>query len=150
MDILTKQYILEDAFEVEKNDEILFISIQPRFSELIRTGVKTVELRKRMPKKNCKIAIIYESAPIMKATFLVKIKRIEAKPKKVVWEKYSKQCAVSKKHFDEYYTGSKESIAIVLGKIIPLEKGLTRKKLMSLGLIPPQDYRYAQMNKILR
>lgn len=129
---------------------ILLLSIKPKYANLIRNGTKTVELRKRMPKKDCKIALVYESHPIKKASFLIKIKRIESRPKKVIWEKYSKKCAISKKYFNQYYKDSKESIAIIIDDIIPLEKHLTRKRLEKMGLIPPQDYRYIKQEMMAK
>ncbi|OIO22032.1 hypothetical protein COV61_02385 [Candidatus Micrarchaeota archaeon CG11_big_fil_rev_8_21_14_0_20_47_5] len=138
-----KKFCIEDAFRVEKNNELLLISIQPRFSELILNGEKTVELRKRLPKKLPKFAIVYESAPKKQATFLIKIKKFDAAPAKVIWERYRNKCAISKTYFNEYYRGSKQSVALIIEKVLPLEKSISRKILQSYGLTPPQDYRYA-------
>ena len=144
-----EEFCIEDAFRVEKNDEVLFISIQPRFCELIRKGEKTVELRKRLPKKLPKFAIVYESAPTKKATFIIKIRKFDAAPTKVIWERYSKRCAISKSHFDEYYRGSKQSVALIIEKVMPLGQSISRKVLEKYSLAPPQDYRYATKEEIM-
>ncbi|MFH1095837.1 MAG: hypothetical protein V1728_06480 [Candidatus Micrarchaeota archaeon] len=134
---------IEDAFRVEKSDEMLLISIQPQFCELIRQGKKTVELRKRVPKHACKFAIVYESFPTKSASFLIKIKKIESAPTPVIWERYRTRCAVSKEFFESYYQGSKQSVAILIDRIIPLRQAIPREILAIHDLTPPQDYRYA-------
>ncbi|MFH1328903.1 MAG: hypothetical protein ABIH76_08730 [Candidatus Bathyarchaeota archaeon] len=143
-------FSLSDAYDIQKNNELLFISIQPEFSEMIRAGTKTVELRKRKPKNISKFAIIYESSPKQTVSFLISIKKVHAASTKVIWEKYRKKCGVSKKYFNEYYRGSKEGIAILIDKVIPLEQTIPRKILSKYGLTPPQDYRYAQKEVIMR
>lgn len=143
------EFCIEDAFRVEENDEVLLISIQPRFSELILQGKKTVELRKRLPKKLPKFAIVYESAPTKKATFIIKIRKFDAAPTKVIWERYSKKCAISKSYFNEYYRGSTQSVALIIEKVMPLDKSISRAMLEKHGLMPPQDYRYASKEAMM-
>ena len=134
---------IEKVFSVEETDQVLLISIQPKFSELIRTGKKTVELRKRLPKKLLNLAIVYESSPTKKATFLIKIKRIDAAPTRVIWAKYGKKCAVSREYFNDYYRGSKRGVAFIIEEVLPLGNSISRERLEEYDLIPPQDYRYA-------
>ena len=147
--ILSKTLCLEKVFEIDRHDELLFISIQPRFSELIRIGSKTVELRKKKPKLISKFAMIYESSPKQTVSFLIKIKKIDAAPKSVIWKRYRKKCCISKKYFNEYYKGSKHGVAILIEKVVPLGKEVSRKILAECNLLPPQDYRYASKQEIM-
>jgi len=146
---LRERFSLEDVFEVEKSDEILLFSIQPRFSEMIRAGTKKVELRKRKPKIVSDFAIIYESSPKKSVSFLIKIKKIDCAPKKAIWERYRTKCGISKESFYDYYKGSKESVAILIDSIMPLDYTIPRKILSLYGLTPPQDYRYAPKEMVM-
>lgn len=133
----------------EESDDILFISIQPKFSELIRNGRKTVELRKRAPKKDSKIAVVYESAPCKRATFLMRIKKVDVAPVETIWARYNEECAISKNYFDEYYRTSNQGAAFVIDGVIPLSRPISRETLTKHDLTPPQDYRYAPKKTIM-
>ena len=141
--ILASATSLEEIFKVEESNKVLLFSIKPKFSELIRAGVKTVELRKKKPKLVSGFALIYESSPKKTISFLVKIKKIDCAPKGIVWKKYRKKCGITKKYFFDYYRGNRQGVAILIDRVIPLKKIISRERLMRCNLAPPQDYRYA-------
>jgi len=131
-----------------RNQEVLLLSIQPEFAEMIKQGTKTVELRKRVPKRIPSYALVYASHPKKEISFFIKIKRIDCAPKSEIWEKYHKRCGISQAFFSEYYTNKTDSVAIVISKVFEIDKKVTRNVLLNNGLTPPQDYRYVNANSL--
>jgi len=139
---------LPSLFEVEEIEQILLFSIKPEFSELILSGKKTVELRKQVPKKKSRYAIIYESSPSKGITGLFVIKNIHVKPIKEISGLLSKAC-VSSQFLGEYYEGYNKGVVIVIEEAFRFERKLSLYELRDLmDFAPPQDFCYFDVNLV--
>jgi len=139
---------LSSLFEVEEIEQILLFSIKPEFSELILSGKKTVELRKQVPKKRSRYAIIYESSPSKGITGVFSIKNIHVKPVREISRLLSKAC-VSRQFFWEYYEGYGNGVVIEIENAFRFEKKVSLYELRELmDFIPPQDFCYFDANLV--
>jgi len=123
-------------------EEVLLLSIKPKFSEMIKNGLKTVELRKRKPKRLTKFAIVYESSPKQVASFLIKIESVDYSPVSKIWKQYGKQACIDKRYFNEYYSNADCGAAIIISSVLKLQKEVDFDRLSKHEISPPQDYRY--------
>ncbi len=135
-------------FEVEESEQILLFSIKPKFSELILSGKKTIELRKQVPKKKTRYAIIYESSPSKGITGFFVIKSIQVKPIREISQLLSK-AHVSSQFFGEYYEGYNKGVVIEIENAFRFEKKKSLYELRDLmDFVPPQDFCYTDVNLV--
>lgn len=124
------------------NKKYVLMSIKPCYAEAIRSGNKTVELRKISPKLNKgDIIVIYESSPVMKITAYCEVNNIITLPKKELWHRVRNSAFISEKKYDEYFSSKNLATGIFLQNIISLA---TPKSLNSISdsIKAPQSYRY--------
>ncbi|MBC8520822.1 MAG: ASCH domain-containing protein [Methanomicrobia archaeon] len=139
---------LPSLFEVEESEQILLFSIKPEFSELILSGKKTVELRKQVPKKKSRYAIIYESSPSKGITGLFVIKSIQVKPIREISRLLSEAC-VSSQFLGEYYRGYNKGVVIEIENAFRFERKMSLYALRELmDFAPPQDFCYFDVNLV--
>lgn len=120
------------------------MSVHPRFVELIFTGKKKFELRRRGAGLNAgDIVYVYATSPEMalRGRFIVNDVLHEQLP--ALWNRVRNGAGISKEQFDEYFQGKERGFAIsvrdeVLLKPVPL----TALRKVWPGFQPPQSYRY--------
>ena len=124
----------------------LFISIKPRYAEMIFSGAKTVELRRTEPRvgKGDKM-IVYVSSPAREVTGECIVTEIEKDTPKKLWLRIRDKAGVTKEEFDDYFEGASQAIAIHVRKPkkfgTPVGLGSLRK---DFSLQPPQSFRYVE------
>lgn len=120
----------------------VLMSIKPQYARLIRSGEKTVELRKKAPKiKKGDIIVIYESTPVMKITSYCEIAETISMKKEELWKNVSGSACISKADFDSYYSKDSTGVGIFLNAVTVL-KFPKRLQDISTSLKAPQSYRY--------
>jgi predicted transcriptional regulator len=140
---------LPSLFEVEESEQILLFSIKPEYSELILSGKKSVELRKQVPKKKSRYAIIYESSPSKGITGLFVIKSIQVKPIREISRRLLSKACVSSQVFWEYYEGYNKGVVIEIEKAFRFKKKKSLYELRDLmDFVPPQDFCYLNVNLV--
>lgn len=120
----------------------VLMSIKPQYAGLIRSGKKTVELRKKAPKINKgDVIVIYESSPVMKITSYCEIKEIISMKKEELWKHVSDFACISETEFNAYYLRNDTGVGIFLNTITILD---SPKRLVEISktLKAPQSYRY--------
>ena len=120
-------------------------SIKPKYSALIFSGEKTVELRKTYPRRMTEDSRIFfwETSPSKLLVGTAIVSTIVKIPKAILWKKTSRMSGISKKEFDEYFRGTDEGIALYLKNVVEFNKKLDLKLLRhALGFRPPQSFRY--------
>lgn len=130
---------------VPEGHVVLFLSIHPEFVSAIAQGVKTVELRRQVPR--CKPGdwiAIYSSSPVMRLEAVAKITSITVSSPKSVWEQWSNKCGVSKLVFDNYFLDARRAVAIELNsyRSLPSPISLVELRARWQGFNPPQGFRY--------
>lgn len=120
----------------------VLMSIKPRYADLIKSGEKTIELRRIAPKVNPgDVLIIYESTPVKQITAFCAIdEMIIAEPEKL-WEKANGTTGLSHDSFMRYFEGKSQAAGIKLGNVHLLKKPKPLSAI-SMNLRAPQSYRY--------
>jgi predicted transcriptional regulator len=116
------------------------ISIRPGFAEAIFAGLKTVELRRRIPPLDVGTRLwIYATRPVGAVMGSAIVGRIVRSSPDDLWTQFGNRACISREDYDTYFHGASEAIGLILiqiarGKPIEIEK-LRR---MRDGFHPPQ------------
>lgn len=123
----------------------LVISIQPKWSRLIRLGRKTIELRRRFPRLPVgAVAYLYESSPTCSLTAMLRIGTIHELPIEDLWRLHGAASCVDENHFADYYQGRPIGFGIELAECLPLAEPLSLTELRSeFAFTAPQSWAYA-------
>lgn len=122
----------------------LLMSIQPRFANAILEGRKTVELRRKPPRDQPDVVILYGSGTAKSVLGVAQLKEVHISTPDDIWTKFGATAGVSQAEFNEYFEGSETASALELthprrgGDDVPLSR------LRELGLEPPQSWRYLE------
>jgi predicted transcriptional regulator/predicted N-acetyltransferase YhbS len=125
------------------SEQTLLMSLRPEFAESILQGRKTVELRRKFSKKyEGSTIVFYITRPVQRFMFTAKITKVDHGQKTHLWEMYHKECGVSQKVFDKYFTGTSHGYAIHLSdiKLTPNQLLLKYAKEVCPQLRPPQSF----------
>jgi len=102
---------------------ILVMSLRPEYADLVLSGKKTVEFRRRF-------------------LFAAVIAGVDGLPKTDLWSKYRRDGGVSKSVFDSYFVGTAQGFALRLADIALLQNTMSLQDARRLcpGLRPPQSF----------
>lgn len=120
----------------------ILMSIKPQYAEAIKSGEKTVELRRVAPSAHPgDIIVIYESSPVKKITSYFEIDSILCVSPKELWNKFGSSACISKKSFDAYFQAKKVACGIKIKNVslFPSPFCLTD---LSETFTAPQSYRF--------
>ncbi len=123
----------------------LFLSLRPRFAELLLSGHKSVELRRIRPDVAPGASVLlYASSPTMKLVGHAQVAEVKVAPTAQIWKEHGHQTGITRKEYDDYLDGLEEGVAITLVNIRRLKKPRPLKDLRDriAGFQPPQSYRY--------
>jgi len=127
------------------SSKTLFISIHPKYAEMILLGRKTVELRKQRPNvaQGC-IVFLYASSPVKKLLGMFEVDTVIEDDPETLWSKVHHFAGVSRSTYKEYYSEKKKAFGIVIKRAYPLERTIELDELRTIfpGFHPPQSYRY--------
>ncbi|WP_156384392.1 ASCH domain-containing protein [Marmoricola sp. Leaf446] len=128
----------------------LLISIQPRFANAILQGTKTVELRRKPPRDQPDVVIIYGSGTARAVLGVAQLSEVHTSTPGDIWERFGATAGIARAEFDEYFEGSETASALELthprrsGDEVPLSQ------LRQFGLEPPQSWRYVERQTAIR
>ncbi len=128
----------------------VLMSIKPRYAELIKSGSKTIELRRVAPKvKSGDILVIYESSPVQQITSFCEIDEIIICEPNGLWKKVSNVAGLTYDSFMEYFNGKLQAIGIKLRHVHVLEE---TKPLSAISkeLCAPQSFRYLTQEEFMQ
>lgn len=130
---------------MQNDPPALFLSLKPRFAEMILSGQKTVELRRVRPRVgNSTVAVFYATSPTQSIVGTSRIEGVEAGAPAEVWQRFGQVSGLTREEFDSYFAGSDTAVAIRLAEPhrldvrIPLAEFRQRWQ----GFEPPQSFRY--------
>lgn len=116
------------------------ISIRPKFVEAILSGVKTVELRRRIPPIETGTRLwIYATKPVGAVVGSASVKKLVRGTPEEVWQKCGARSGVDRETFNIYFDGAELAIGLVLSDVrrgcpVPIDK----LRLIRAGFHPPQ------------
>ena len=130
----------------------VILSIQPKHADNIFSGVKTVELRRRRPKRLAKgtLVLVYVSHPTRSLAGAFKVVRVVEKPLTELWNLVRKKAAITYQEFKQYYAGVATGTAIFFHKVRSFPEPVLLCDLRSelFNFFPPQAFRYAKEKEL--
>jgi len=120
------------------------MSIKPEFAEMILSGSKRVEFRRRFSTKHIgSLVLFYVPKPVGSFMFKAKIADVDKSPTPSLWSEYSDQGGVGRETFEQYFAGCSMGYALQISDVKPLDNpiGLREAVALSDQLNPPQSFR---------
>lgn len=111
------------------NKDSILLSIKPTYSNMIFTGEKKYEYRKRICKKHIERIIIYESYPTKAVVGEVQVVSKMSMDKKELWRVTNDYAGISEDTFMEYFKDSNIACAYQLGHVIRYPKEISLEEL---------------------
>lgn len=136
---------MPNPLDMPTDEPTLFLSLRPRFAELLLIGEKTVELRRIRPAvSDGTPVLLYASSPRMTLVGRAQVATVEVGPTEQIWREHGPHTGITRKEYDDYFTGLDLAVAIKLVNIRRLQKPrpLTDLRQRLEGFQPPQSYRY--------
>jgi predicted transcriptional regulator len=124
---------------------LALMSIRPRFAELIISGEKTVELRRRnVALKPADQVLVYASSPVMAICGSFVVAAVVRKPLTDLWREFNARSCVTRAEFDEYFDGLGEGTAIEVSSAKSTTPQIPLDELRKVwpGFHPPQTLMY--------
>lgn len=120
----------------------VLLSIKPEYAEKILDGKKRFEFRKCSFKRSgVNIVVIYATMPVGKIIGEFEIKNVIRKEPQQLWKETSRYSGISKKFYDEYFSGRSEAVAIAVKNPVRYQVPKSISELIP-GASAPQSYRY--------
>ena len=126
-------------------DRMVVLSLKPRFAEAILAGVKTVELRRTVPKIEVPTrALLYATTPVRALLGTCVIANVRSADLAVLWREYGSRSDLRYHEFQQYFVGVDAGTALeltqpqVLSQRIPLQDLRAKPR----GFRPPQSFAY--------
>jgi predicted transcriptional regulator/ribosomal protein S18 acetylase RimI-like enzyme len=123
--------------------QMLVMSLRPEFADLVLSGKKTVEFRRRFSAEYAGAkTVFYVTSPVRQFLFAAVIAGVDGLPKTDLWSKYQHDGGVSKSVFDSYFVGTAQGFALRLADIELLQNTMSLQDARRVcpGLRPPQSF----------
>ena len=135
-------------------DRALVLSLRPRFAEAILAGIKTVEVRRVMPRITVPtLALLYASGSARALVGMCVVRSVARYPADGLWHLHGADTALSRAEFDAYLQGRDCGVALLLERPEPLAAPIPLHTLRQAhGFRPPQSFAYvshAQCKRLL-
>ncbi|WP_156420139.1 hypothetical protein [Aureimonas sp. N4] len=123
----------------------VIISVKPKWSRLIHSGKKTIELRRRFPLLPIgAVAYLYESTPTCSLTSVLRLGIIHKLPVADLWRLHGAASCVDENHFTEYFDGRPIGFGIEIVDCYALAEAMKLDELRSkFSFTAPQSWAYA-------
>ena len=120
----------------------IWLSIKPEFVEEIFSGRKKFEYRKAIfTNKKVTSVIVYSTMPVGKIVGEFTIEEVLVDEPQSIWRKTRKFSGITKRFFDDYFTGQHQAYAIKVGSLLPYEKPIDPYEKWD-SFVAPQSFRY--------
>lgn len=128
----------------------VLMSIKPEYADKIKSGVKTIELRRILPKVSSgDILVIYETSPVQAITAYCHIQSLISGEPETLWKAYGKFFCINKASYDAYFSGKDNAGGIVLEKAVILDAPMSISGIMTKPHVP-QSFCYLSENEFQR
>lgn len=124
-------------------ERALFLSIRPQFVEAILSGTKTVELRRTRPNVEVgSLVIFYSSTPTRAIVGWASLAgMVEGTPCQL-WDDHGARAAIAADEYDTYFAGAASAYGLELEDVVQAVNPVPLATIRSLGIEPPQSWRY--------
>jgi predicted transcriptional regulator len=118
----------------------ILLAVKPEYAERILSGVKRYEFRRRRPLKPVGRILIYATQPRCAVVGEAAVARTITESPEILWAMTARGAGIGEKAFMEYFAGSGQAHAFVLGDARKYKKP---KQLSEFGLArAPQSFVY--------
>lgn len=128
---------------------IALISIRPKYTEKLLSGVKRVEFRRCGPRAEVDRLLVYATLPVGGLVGILEVVSVVRAAPGRLWEEYGLIGGIDRDSFFSYFEGAKFGDALVIGKVwrfdspVPLEEsGAARRA--------PQSFQYVDSDIVNR
>ena len=120
----------------------VLLSIKPKYADLIKSGLKKYEFRRKLFKKTggCKV-FIYSTSPVKKITGVFDASVIHQDSPYRIWDMFGPYSGISEGEFFQYFRDCEIAYAIEIRNLVIFDKPHDPSKYF-LEFTPPQSYRY--------
>jgi predicted transcriptional regulator len=122
----------------------VILSLRPRWAELILTGAKTVELRRRRPQRPFDTVYLYVSSPVQAIVARCRVTRSLSDTPGRLLERFAEEACLTAREGARYFHGAKIGSALFLEDVVtprsPLPLGDLRRARPRFH--PPQNFCY--------
>jgi len=127
----------------------VLLSIKPKYAELIKSGFKKYEFRRKIWRKfgGSKV-YIYSTSPIKKIIGAFDAPIIHADLPHKIWELFGDHSGISEEEFFQYFRDSEIAYAIEIRNLIIFEEPRD-PSIYFLDFTPPQSYLYFNFHQNL-
>ena len=138
------------------SDRMIVLSLKPRFAQAILAGVKTVELRRTVPKIVIPTrALLYASSPVRALLGTCVITSVRSADLAALWHEYGSRSELPFHEFEQYFEGVDAGTALILSEPQALSRPIPLQDLRAKprGFRPPQSYAYVDArigNQLIR
>jgi len=132
------------------NNEILLLSLRPRYADAVFEGAKGVELRRTRPRvTNGSRVLVYASGPISSLVGVFVVENVIKGTPRTLWPQVKDSCGISRSEYLKYFSGAESAFGIVIKETHPLEKQVPLRTLNAgrCQFRPPQCYHYIDEQK---
>ncbi|NBB78613.1 MAG: ASCH domain-containing protein [Verrucomicrobia bacterium] len=129
----------------------LLISLKPNYADLIFSGLKTAELRRRISEGiQDRDVYVYVSSPVKELRGGFRVGQVWAGSPSQIWATVRELAGVNKRTFDNYYSGQKIAFALEILDVWEYAhpRSLEQLRARFLGFVAPQSYRYVRAEEI--
>lgn len=121
----------------------ILLAIKPRYVDLILSGKKKFEYRRKVPAQSVDKIIIYASSPIKKVVGEVNVTGTFSMSVSQLWNRTNSFSGITRIEFHKYFAGCKIAHAFILGKPIKYKH---HKELSYYGISrAPQSFLYIKI-----
>ncbi len=120
----------------------VLLSIKPKYAELIKSGLKKYEFRRKIFKKaGASKVFIYSTSPVKKITGVFDASVIHQDSPYKIWKMFGAYSGLSQEEFFRYFKDCGIAYAIEIRNLVTFDKPHDPSKYF-LEFTPPQSYRY--------
>ncbi len=118
---------------------VILLSIHPEYVNLIKSGGKKIEFRKKSFSKSISKVLVYSTSPISKIIGYFNVLEIIKSTPTKLWKDFSRVGGITEDNYFKYYSNAEEAVGIKIGEMNLFENEVD---ISVLGTVPPQSFKY--------
>lgn len=124
----------------------VILSIRPNFCNMIFSGQKKYEYRKRVfTRSHVDKIYIYATKPICMIVGYFTVDKVIEDKKSYMWEKTYRDSGITKEYFDAYFKNCNTAYAIKIREVVKLDTPID-PKIVIKDFHAPQNYMYVDID----
>lgn len=129
-----------------KGASMLFLPVRPEYASMIVSGHKTIELRKRCPRRigQGDRVVFYATSPRFQLVAVADVRRIISEETSRLWRIVKSEAGIDRNIFNAYFDGCQSGYGIEIENVQGFSPPIALKQLREKwgGFSPPQGFGY--------